>query len=59
MPSEISSAPAPPAAGGDRLLEVIGLSSQYGPVRAIHQIDLSVSAGELVAIVGGNGAGKT
>ncbi|MGB2682399.1 MAG: ABC transporter ATP-binding protein [Candidatus Competibacter sp.] len=59
MPSEVSSAPAAPAAGGDRLLEVIGLSSQYGPVRAIHQIDLSVSAGELVAIVGGNGAGKT
>ncbi len=43
----------------DALLEATGLSSAYGPVHAIHQADLSVQAGELVAMVGGNGAGKT
>ena len=41
------------------LLEVLGLSSHYGPVRAIHQADLRIQPGGLVAIVGGNGAGKT
>ena len=43
----------------DLLLEVVGLSSAYGPVQAIRQADLTVQVGELVAMVGGNGAGKT
>ncbi len=41
------------------MLEVRALSASYGPVRALDNIDLTVAAGELVALVGANGAGKT
>ena len=41
------------------MLEVNALESRYGRIPALKGIDLTVSAGELVALVGANGAGKT
>lgn len=41
------------------VLEVTGLSAGYGPIRAIHGIDFHLAAGEAVALIGANGAGKT
>jgi branched-chain amino acid transport system ATP-binding protein len=41
------------------LLEVAGLSCHYGRIQALREVALTVAAGELVALVGGNGAGKT
>ena len=41
------------------MLEVRALESHYGRIPALKGIDLSVHAGELVALVGANGAGKT
>ena len=41
------------------MLEVRTLASHYGRIPALKGIDLSVKAGELVALVGANGAGKT
>jgi ribose transport system ATP-binding protein len=41
------------------LLEVRGVAKQYGPVVALRSADLSVSAGEVHALLGANGAGKS
>lgn len=43
----------------DSLLELRGLAKHYGAVRALDGIDLTVRAGEVVAICGDNGAGKS
>jgi len=41
------------------LLEVKGLEVRYGGIRAVKGIDLAVAAGELVCLIGANGAGKS
>jgi branched-chain amino acid transport system ATP-binding protein len=41
------------------MLRVTDLQVAYGPVKAVHGISLSVGEGELVTIIGANGAGKT
>ena len=41
------------------LLEVKDLEIHYGGIRAVKGIDLHVDAGELVCLIGANGAGKT
>lgn len=41
------------------LLEVENLAVAYGDIRAVEGVNLTVAAGELVTVIGGNGAGKT
>jgi branched-chain amino acid transport system ATP-binding protein len=41
------------------LLEVSGLKVSYGGINAVKGIDLKVAEGELVTLIGANGAGKT
>ncbi|HXS40700.1 MAG TPA: ABC transporter ATP-binding protein [Stellaceae bacterium] len=43
----------------ETLLAVSGLSAGYGAAPVLFGLDLAVSAGEIVALVGSNGAGKT
>ncbi len=45
--------------GGVPALEVSGLKVRYGPIEAVHGVDLTVNEGEIVSIIGANGAGKT
>ena len=41
------------------LLEIQGLTRQFGGVTAVKSLDLTVEQGELVSLIGPNGAGKT
>ena len=41
------------------LLRTQGLAVQYGGIRAVKGIDLAVQEGEVVCLIGANGAGKT
>src|SRR5699024_9166064 len=50
--------PAEPEAGTS-LLQAMGLQLSYGPVQALTGIDLEVRAGQVTAVLGRNGAGKS
>ncbi len=41
------------------LLEIDGLSAGYGPIEVLQGISMTVEPGEIVALIGANGAGKT
>ena len=41
------------------LLSVEDLHVAYGPIEALHGITFQVSAGEIVTLIGANGAGKS
>ena len=41
------------------LLEASGLHVAYGDVRAVNGVSFALEEGELVSIIGANGAGKT
>lgn len=41
------------------MLEVTGIRAGYGAMEVLRGVDIAVSAGEIVAVLGANGAGKT
>ncbi len=48
-----------PPAASTLVLEARGLTTGYQGVAVVHQVDFEVGAGEIVALLGANGAGKT
>ena len=44
---------------GDDVLTMAGLSKHYGERTLFHDLDLTVTGGERIALIGDNGAGKT
>ncbi|MFJ6513434.1 ATP-binding cassette domain-containing protein [Streptomyces sp. NPDC091406] len=55
----VESLPSPRASSGGPLLSLRGISKSFGAVAALTDVDLDVSAGQVVALVGDNGAGKS
>lgn len=51
--------PAPAAPAGTPVIEARGLVKRYGSVTAINGADFELRAGEVLAVIGDNGAGKS
>ena len=45
--------------GGETILRIEGLCASYGAVQVLRDVDLTVARGEIVALLGTNGAGKS
>jgi branched-chain amino acid transport system ATP-binding protein len=50
---------SPPQPNGAVLLELRNVSVNYGGIQALREINLTVHAGEIVTLIGANGAGKS
>jgi branched-chain amino acid transport system ATP-binding protein len=55
----VATAPPRPAAGAAPLLEVERLNAGYGLAHVLHDVSFRIARGELVALLGRNGVGKT
>jgi len=49
----------PRGEGKETVLELKSISVHYGNIAAVQQLDLTVYAGEIVTLIGSNGAGKS
>jgi branched-chain amino acid transport system ATP-binding protein len=59
MSDPAAGAPPSARAHGDAILRLANVESAYGPIKAIRGVSLAVQRGEIVTVLGSNGAGKT
>jgi ABC-type sugar transport system ATPase subunit len=59
MTGDMTAAVAEPRAAGEPLLKVRGLDKHFGPVQALYHVDLDLRSGQVTALCGDNGAGKS
>ena len=57
--AEVMTAPAGAKASTGALMEVRGLEAWYGESHVLHGVDIDIREGEVVTLLGRNGAGKT
>ncbi|MFJ4594901.1 MULTISPECIES: ABC transporter ATP-binding protein [unclassified Kitasatospora] len=59
----LNDVPVPPprraAVAGERVLDARGVVVRYGPVAAVREVGLDLRAGEVTALMGRNGSGKS
>jgi branched-chain amino acid transport system ATP-binding protein len=58
----VSVQPVPDAAATDarpKLLDMRGVTTHYGQIRVLHNVDMTIYAGEMVCLLGGNASGKS
>ncbi len=59
MTGDMTAAVADPSVSNEPLLKVRGLDKHFGPVQALYHVDLDLPAGQVTALCGDNGAGKS
>jgi ABC-type sugar transport system ATPase subunit len=59
MTGDMTAAVAEPRSDGEPLLKVRELDKHFGPVQALYHVDLELPSGQVTALCGDNGAGKS
>ncbi|RPI24286.1 MAG: ABC transporter ATP-binding protein [Actinobacteria bacterium] len=49
----------PPGSGSDAFISIRGVSKQFGPVRAVEELNFDIGRGEFFSLLGPSGCGKT